>query len=52
MKSPVLIPAILMIVGILGILFLPHARSIAVLLCAFGMIWLAYAIIVGQRRKA
>lgn len=51
MKSPVLIPAILLIAGILGFLIFPHARGIDGLLCAAGMLWLAYAYIVGQRRK-
>lgn len=52
MKSAMLIPAILMIAGILGLIVFPHARAIAGLLCVAGMLWLIYAVILGQRGKA
>jgi hypothetical protein len=52
MKSPILLPAVLMLAGILGCVLFPHARTIAGLLCGAGMLWLAYVYIAGQRRKA
>lgn len=51
MKSPVLLPAILMVAGILSFVFFPHG-IIPRLLCAAGMVWLAVVYIAGQRRKA
>ena len=51
MKSPVLLPAILLVAGILAFLFFPHG-TIPRLLCAAGMVWLAVVYLTGQRRKA
>lgn len=50
MKSPVLLPAILILAGILSFVFSPHAY-IPRLVIAAGMIWLAVVYIQGQRRK-
>jgi len=52
MKSPILFPAVLMLVGILGCVLFPHAKTIPSVLIGAGMLWLAYAYVVGQRRKA
>ena len=52
MKSPILFPAALLVAGILGCLFFPHARTIPSVLIAAGMLWLAYAYVTSQRRKA
>lgn len=51
MKSPVLLPAILIVAGILSYFVFPHAY-VPRLLCAAGLVWLAVVYLAGQRRKA
>jgi len=54
MKSPLLYPAIFLVIGILGLILIPRAsaHNIPGVLCAIGMIWLAYVVIItGVRRK-
>lgn len=50
MKSPVLLPAILLVVGILSLFVSPHA-FIPRLVIAAAMLWLAVVYVQGQRRK-
>ena len=51
MKSLILFPSVLLLAGILGFVFFPHARTIPSLLIVAGLLWMAYAYITSQRRK-